>query len=267
MNEVRQVSASDEIRLRDVFGFLKRNSRLILLTMVVGAMLSAIHLVRAPKLYEAKWQMRMAQFVSGSTVSNIEEITDLAWRLQMPLSYPVAVAQTCGMPADKEFGDYLDGSLEVLPIKNVTAGVEMKFRATSTTQAGKCAEAIVMMIAAQQRALIDERMEGIREQILGYQQSLREEQQQLEVIKKSELGNFGYLAKLDKLSRLHARIDTLQEDVLLSQRHPAKLVLPVFVSSKPVSPKAKQVLAYGLLFGLMSGVLFALWRELWRKIA
>lgn len=101
--------------------------------------------------------------------------------------------------------------------------------------------------------------------MLQYQQALREEQQQLDKIKKSELDYFAYLAKLDKLSWLRTRIDVLQEEVLLSQLHPAKLIAPIYVPNKPVSLKVGLVLRLGLALGLMLGLLYTLGREGWRK--
>lgn len=263
-------AASDEISLKDIVDFLKRNQRLIVLCGFAGLLFSTAYVLLLPKKYEARWQIQMAQFINSSSnnsFSNSEEPAALIHRLRFPSSYPVAVQQSCGMPNDVKFGDYLGGALEAQVIKDVAMTVEMKFHAHSDTQARQCAEAIMAMIVAQQRGLIEEHLAGRQEQLRLYQQALREEQQQLESIKKSELGNFGYWAKLDKLSWLRTRIDALQEEALLSQLHPAKLVAPIYVPSKPVSPAVGLLLLLGVALGLMFGVLYALVRNGWRRVA
>lgn len=264
---------TDGISLKDIVDLLKRNRRLIVIWGFVGLLFSAAYVALTPKKYEARWQLQMAQIVNSSSnsysysYSNIEESSALAQRLRTSTTYPVEVQQSCSMPENGEVGDYLDGALKVEAVKNVANAVDMKVGAPSLDQAKKCAEAIVAMIVAQQSSLIEERFAGRQAQLEQYRRALREEQQQLETIKKSELGNFGYLAQLDKLSWLRGRIDALQEEAMLSQKHPAKLIAPMYVPSKPVSSKAGLVLLLGVSLGLMLGVLYALVWDGWRKWA
>lgn len=271
MQNEEQQTVSDEISLQSIVDFLRRNQRLMVFWILAGLLFSIAYLAQVPKKYEAKWQIQMAQYVNSNNSNNgnvnSEEPAELIQRLRAPTIYPIGVQQSCGMPENGEFGEYLGGTLKVDLVKNVTNAVEMKVSTTSQDQAKKCAEAIVAMIVAEQRGLIEERLAGRQAQLLKYQQAMREEQQQLETIKKSELGNFGYLAKLDKLSWLRTRIDALQEEALLSQMHPAKLIAPIYAPGKPVSSKAGLLLLLGVLLGLMLGVLSALLREGWRKAA
>lgn len=256
-------TAGDEISLKDIVDFLKRNWKLIVFCGVTGLLISSAYVILAPKKYEARWQMQMAQFSN----TNIEEPVALIERLRSPTAYPVEVRQHCGMPENGEFGDYLNNKLEVQVIKNLTKRVQFKFRAANHEQAKQCAETIVAMVMAQQRSLIEESLAGRQVQLAQYQLALTEEQKQLEKIKKSDLGNFGYLAKLDKLSWLRTRIDALQEEALLSQMHPAKLMAPIYAPSKPIPHKTGLVLLLGMSLGFMLGVLYALGREVWRKAA
>lgn len=259
-NENTQIEG-EEISLREIVDFLKRNQKLIALFGIAGLLISLAYVVLAPKEYEARWQMQMAQFSS----SNSEEPAALVQRLSSPTTYSIKVQQYCGMPENEEYGEYLNRKLEVKSIKESASTVQFKFRASSSAQAKQCAESIVKMIMEQQRGLIEERLAGRQAQLVQYQHALADEQQQLEKIKKSELGNFGYLAKLDKLSWLRTRIDALQEEALLSQMHPAKLIAPIYAPNKPVSRKAGLLLLLGIGLGLMLGVLYALGREAWRK--
>jgi len=260
MQNEKLQTEGDEISLMDIVDFLKLNQKLILFSGVAGLLISAIYVILAPKEYEARWQMQMAQYSSNSNI-NIEEPSVLVQRLKSPTAYPAEAQQQCGMPENGEYGDYLNKKLEVKTIKEAASAVQFKFRAAKPAQAKQCAEAIVSMIMTQQHSLIEEHLAGRQVQLVKYQQSLAEEQLQMEKNKKFELGNLSYLAKLDKLSWLHGRIDALQEEALLSQMHPAKLIAPIYAPSKPIAPKAGLVLPLGILLGLMLGVLYAFGRR------
>jgi capsular polysaccharide biosynthesis protein len=270
MQNEKQQNVSDEISLKDIIGFFKRNRYLIVFFGIAGLLFSTAYVILAPKKYEAHWQVQMAQFVSSSSsssIGNIEEPALLIERLRTFAAYPVAVQQSCGIPGGRDVGDYLDRSLKIKQVKYLTTVVEMELRASSTLRASQCAEALVTMIVEQQRGLIEDRLAGRKEQLLQYQQALREETRQLEKLQKSELGSFAYLSRLDKLSWLRTRIDALQEEFFLSQKHPAKLFVPIFVSSQAVSPKVRLVLLLGISLGFLLGVLLAIVRAKWRREA
>jgi LPS O-antigen subunit length determinant protein (WzzB/FepE family) len=262
-NEILQ-STDNEISMKDIAKFVKCNLKLIIGCGIAALLISSSYVILAPKQYEARWQMQMAQF---SNNSNIEEPAALVERLRSPTAYTTEVQQHCGMPANGEFGDYLDKRLDVQTIKNMTTAVSMKYRGESPLQAKQCAESIVSMIITQQRSLIEEQLAGRQAQLVRYQQTLTEEQRQLEKLNKSELGSLDFLARSDKLRWLRSRIDELQEESLLSRMHPAKLISPIYMPSNPISPKVGLVLPSWILMGLMLGILFALGREVWRKVA
>ena len=258
------------IEIADIINLIKRNARRILLFTGIGLLFAAAYVFITPKKYEARWQLQMAFFSSNNNSnsysnsnsnSNSEEPEALVQRLHFPTTYPVAVRQICGLFEEDVMNDFLAKGFESRTVKNVAASVEMKLRADSIAQAQQCAEAIVAMISKQQTQIISDRMAGRYEQLQQYQQAFQEEQQQLASITSTELGRFAYLAKLDKLSWLRSRVDALQEETLLSLKHPTKLTAPIFVSSKAVSPKVPLVILMGILLGLMAGVLYCLFRD------
>ena len=260
-----------EISLGDVMDFLVCYRRLIALWVLFGLVMASVYLVLKPGKFEAHWQVQMAQFISSNstsvsnTVSNIEEPAALVQRLRIPTAYPDEVAMSCGMPADREFGDYLGGLLKAEAVKSSNNIIDLKVIGTSPSQAKECAEGITRMIAAQQRDLIKVRLAGSQEQLDQYRRTLKEEQQELEKQKNSETSSFGYLVKWDQLSWLRTRIDALQEEVLESQLRPAKLVAPVYAPNKPVPRKFALLLSFGIAFGLMLGLLNALVIRTWRR--
>ncbi|MGC2048917.1 MAG: Wzz/FepE/Etk N-terminal domain-containing protein [Gallionella sp.] len=274
-NEILQ-RAENEISIKDIAKIIKCNFKLIVGSAIAALLISAAYIILAPKQYEARWQMQMAQFSTNITSNrnnstnsnnNSEEPAALVERLRSPTAYTADVQQNCGMPANGEFGDYLDKRLEIQTTRNMTAAVGMKYRGVSSVQVKQCAESIVSMIITQQRSMIEEQLAGRLDQLVKYQQTLAEEQRQLEKMNKSELGSMDFMARLDRLRWLRSRIDELQEESLLSRMHPAKLISPIYMPSKPISPKVGLVLASGLLIGLMLGILLIFGREVWRKTA
>ncbi|MBI5890605.1 MAG: hypothetical protein HZB47_07995 [Nitrosomonadales bacterium] len=263
MQNEKQQAASDGISLRDFVDFFKRNYQLIVGGGVAGLLFSTAYVSVEPNKYEASWQMQMAQ----ANNSNSEEPAALIQRLRMPTAYPVEVQQACGMPDGGEFSEYLGGTLKVEAIKNVTNAVGMKIRVSSPVQAKQCADAIVAMVVAQQRGLIEERLAGRSELILFIEQMLQRDMQLFESLRRNENGSLKYLAKLERINSLNARLDALKEEVLMSTQHPAKVTVPIFVPSKPVPHRLGLLLLLGVSLGLMLGVLYALGRDGWRRAA
>lgn len=243
---------------------LKTNLPLIGLFGLLGMLFSAIRLAQTPELYEARGLIQMAQLITNA---NIEEPASLIQRLRFPSTYPEAVQQSCEMPRDAQSSDYLNGTLEIGIVKNVPSAVELKVRAPSITQVKLCADALAAMIVAQHKELIEDRMNGRQEQLLRYKESFREESRLLEAVKNPVFSTITYLARLDRISWLRSRIDALEEEALLAQKHPAKLITPINVPSKPIPRNATQKLLLGGFLGLILGMLFTLGRGALRKMS
>ena len=268
MQNEMQKKISNEISLKEIFSFLQSNQRLIVIMSVIGLLFSISYLVFAPKKYEARLQIKMAQFVNGSNVSlsNIEEPAALIQRLRGPTIYPADVLQSCGIAESAEFGDYLGGVIKAEVVPNLASVISIKIIKSNPDDAKKCAEGLVSMIVFQQRDLIVDRLAGREDQLLKYKKLLQEEQQLLIKITESGPLRLSSLARLDKFIFLNSRIDALQEEVLLSKLHSAKLIAPIYSPSKSISPNVGLVLMFGFTLGLMSALLYSLWGIIWRSV-
>jgi hypothetical protein len=251
-------SVNDEISLKDIVGFLTFNYKPILLCGILGLLLSAAYLLQLPKIYEATWQMQMA---NGS-----EEPASLIDRLRVPTAYSIEVQHSCGM-SEGWAGDYLGDKLKIEAIKKLANVVDMKIRDGNLGQIKSCAGAIVAMITEQQRNLIEEKLAGSRELLQLNQHRLQRDMKLFEDLKRNENGSLKYLAKLERINSINTRIDALQEEILASQLHPAKLIAPIYVPNKPLTPKTVLWLMLGAVLGLMLGLFYALGRDWWRKAA
>lgn len=255
-NEIVQTT-SDEISLREIMTFFKRNQRFILLCGIAGLFLSAGYLMQRPKVYEASWQIELAR--------NSENTNALIERLSLPTTYSIGVQHSCGISEGEIFGDYLGGKLKVELVKKVANVVEMKVSDTSQAQVKACAESIVAMIIEQQKKLIDAKLAGQKELIPVTQQKLQRDMKLFEDLKRNGNGSLKYLAKLEYINALNTHLDALQEEVLMSQLYPAKLIAPIYAPDKPRSPKLALWVLVGLTLGLLLGMFYALARDFWRS--
>ena len=261
MQNVKQETVDVEIVLKNCIEFFRRTYRLIILMGLISLIISIAYVMLAPQKFEAVWQMQMAQQVTSTGFTNAEEPTVLIERMKSSATYPAENLQKCGISNVQDSDEYLDNALKIKIAKGLSTDVEMRFRGGSIALARQCAEGLISMIIDRQRGLIEERLLGRQDQVLRYQQAANESLQQIERIKKSELADVGYLVQMDRLGWLRSRIDTLQEEKVVSQLHPAKLTSPIIVSNKPVAPNIKKILLLGLGLGLVFGTLFAFIRE------
>lgn len=258
---------SDEISRDALVAFFTRAWKEILLSGLVALLLSGVYVAYKPNRFEARLQLKMAQFVgSDNETTDIEDPATLGLRLRFPTTYSAEILQACDLPEGGEPGEFLGGALVVNPVVNpgISSIIDISVHASSTGKVSQCAEAVVAMITMQQRAMIEDHLAARQVQLSQYEKEMQEELLQLERSKKSELGK---LAALDKLSWMRARMGALREEILLSRSCPTKLASPIYVPSKPVSPKVGVVLAIGFALGMVLGVLFAVGREEWRRAA
>lgn len=257
---------TDDISTRDIADILRRRWSGVLFSCLAGLLGAIVYIVITPSQYEASWDLQMAQLLGNTGknmgFSNSEEPGSLIERLRLQTTYPNQVLQSCRIGKEAGVGQYLNGMLKVILVKNAPSTVTMKLRANSPDIARSCALAIVGMIAQQQKGIIEERMTATRERLAAYQQALEEEEQSFAKLRiNNSASNLAYLLRLEKLNLLLERTDQLEQDILMSQKYPAKLLAPIYVSNEPVSPRVGLIIAAGLLIGLISGALFAAIRE------
>lgn len=256
---MQKQNPENEISLQDIVQFIVRRRMTLLAGVVIGLLFAVTYLYTADPVYEAKWDLQVAQFADIKGDSNVmvnsEDPSELVRRLTAPTSYPESVHKICGSGGS---GEYLDGMLKVQAIRNNTDTVRMKLYSSEPTRAKQCAEAISAMIGSQQKAMIKERTLGNAVQLDRYQSAFKDEVARLESIKKAELSNFSYLSSMDRLGWLRSQIDNLRSMDALADLFPTKVVSPVYVSSSPVSPRIVLSIVLGALLGVLLGVLYAL---------
>lgn len=269
MQELKRIRAGTDITLGDVFSLVHQNLKLILLGGIIGLLGGGLYLATTSEKFAARGQLRLAQLVSPSageqniSFMNVEEPLALIYRLRSPATYSDVVIEQCNLENAEESGEYLGGLLKVTPIKNVPNEVDFVVLHSSPELAKKCALAIVEMLMVQQREMINDRYAGYTERIAQYAEIAKEEKRQFDKVKSEEMGSFTYLSKLDRLGWLRIRMDQLEAELFLSQKHPLKLVTSIYTSNRPSSPKVRHSLLFGAVLGILLGLLYVFGREWW----
>lgn len=256
-----ETAGNDEIELKDIIEFARENFKLIAATTLVAVALSLVYLMVTPKKYEGSLLLQMAQ--QGEAV--IEAPVKLAVRLRYATSYTEAVTMACGFESLGAVGDNLGGMLKTSVLKLVPNVLELKLRATSPEEVSQCSAALSMMIAKQQHDLMEEHLIGKRATLEMLQQLETTHSKQLQYARKAEMGDYGFLVIMDKLSSLRTRIAALQEELQPTNLQSAKVLVPLNITPYPVFPNKKITLIIGLLGGVFLGVMFALIRNVVRK--
>lgn len=272
MQEVTRISPERAYGMKSLVGFALEAKWFISLCAILGFLLSIGYVYFSPNKYESKSQIQMAKYVSSisegektSTIGrryvNSETVAALVQRLRYVSTYPDAVLKQCGVENTAVRADYLGGGLQVRLVPGLENNVELIFRGGSPELAKNCLEAVVSMIAEQQRRLIEESVAGVGDLLKGYNEDLR-------VVMAEEEGQENVRAQAwevcERARWPMAKIDGLREELILAQTRPTKLLAPIVVSSTPVFPVPVRILALGIGLGLVLGLLLAWVRKEWQ---
>jgi capsular polysaccharide biosynthesis protein len=264
--------AEGEISLLDTLLFLKKTYKTILLFVVFGLLSAVLYISVTPKIYEASAQIYMAQIGNASanpnfSGTNIEEPQALISRLSTPSSFPDQVIQGCNSPGKSANGLQITNLVKFSLPKGVANIVELKTTGTSPKIAIACANAIFDLIEKTQAQLLAPYIEEIKIKLADDEIRL---QKAKELMGKSDkLGQTAsaiYLSTRDEIRYLLDEIATLKNILSPKSNRTTRLVAPIYVSDKPISPNKRIVLLVGLIGGLCLGVLIPLVCKIMLKI-
>ncbi|GAB1232703.1 Wzz/FepE/Etk N-terminal domain-containing protein [Ferrigenium sp. UT5] len=262
MNNEQPIIENDEISLWDIIDFFRNNAGLIAAVTVAVFLLAVAYVQFAPKKYEASSVVQMAKFKG----LDIETPSALGERLRHAASYSSTALTECGIANPDAVGDYLGGMIKTSTLKTLPDTLDLRVRTATPARAKQCLESVVGLIGKQQYDMVEEQLQGGNLQLAGYRQSLADEMHQLERVRKTDVANIAYLARLDQLSALRSRIDELESRNALAHASPTKLAVPISTSGSPVSPRVKLSLLIGLLLGIALGIALALAKTAWHTL-
>ena len=254
----------DEISLKDIVDFLVESWKAIVLTGILGLVVSIAYLWVAPNQYEATAQIQMAQ-ISANNINtnplgvNIEEPNLLMARLKLPTTYSAEEIKACGFESSAAPSEALVSAAKFSTVKGAGSMIELKINRDNKEAAIACAQSLFENIKASQNEIIKPYTEEAKTLLVKYQDRLTNSQSLISQADKSGAAlSAAYLANRDEVKFLTEEILRLNTFITIANTRQAKLVSPIYVSDFPVGPKKKIVLIAGLFAGLFLGFLLIL---------
>lgn len=250
-----------EIGLADIFVFIQRFWRILLIGASLGLLGAIFYLIITPKEYEGISQLQVAQLVTNknkegeASIINVENPAVLSNRLKSPKTYSEKVLDVCGF-SGKPLS--LVGSINSSIPKGATNTLEIRFKAQSQEAAITCLSEIFKMIQSQEMDLVQPYIQEANEQIEGINKRIQINQSILEKSAQLPLGSWSYFFNLDEIRRLYSERDNLKNVINLTNVYKAKLLIPPYTLGKPVAPNIYKTLVVGLILGFGLAILYVL---------
>lgn len=267
-NEINsQNNHNDEISLSDVIEFFRSSWKLIISMGLIGLVIGIFFLFFAPKQYEAVGQIQMSQLgpkgggrdILNPDGVNVEDPVLLIARFKLPSTYTSAEIEACGLK-NQDDGSYesLAEVVKISPLKPTTTVVELKIKKSSPGLAKSCLEAIFERIKQTQEAIKEPYLIKARMKIVS---SVSKQSSAKLILDRADKSGSAlsaiYLSTRDEVKALQDEISILEGFIAYGEMHRTKLISPIYVSERPVSPKRKITIVFSLLAGLFVGILVA----------
>jgi LPS O-antigen subunit length determinant protein (WzzB/FepE family) len=261
-------TSEDEISLKDIISFIQDSWKTILVTTLLGLLVAVAYIWVTPKSYEGVMQVQMSQLPAGSNGNlsplgvNIEDPLVLIARLKMPSTFDEENIHACSLSGKENAVERLVKGITATQLKGNNSVLEVKVQDASVEQVTQCLDSIFEKIKVTQKAIKEPFLEEARQKISVYEAKLKVAQS---VIARADKSNSAlsavYLSTRDEVKSLTDQILDLNNFINSGENRGAKLISPIYVSDRPVSPKKLIGLIIGLLGGIFLGILWALGRR------
>lgn len=262
-------ASEDEISIKDILDFFVASWKTILLTTLLGLLSAVAYIWVTPNSYEGVMQVQMSQLATGSNKNNvsplginIEDPAVLIARLKMPSIFDDENIAACSLSGKQNAAEKLVKKINASQLKGNGSVLEIKVESPSMAEAKQCLESIFEKIRVTQKAIKEPFLEEAKQKIKDYDTRLKESKSVIARADKSNSAlSAAYLATRDEVRQLTDEIMDLNDFITAGENRRAKLISPIYVSDRPVSPKKLIGLLVGLLGGTFLGILWAMGRK------
>lgn len=256
-----------EITLLDVIDFLKGAWKTITIFVFLGISVSIAYIFVAPNQYEATAQIKLAQInfslPTAPLGTPVEDQASLLARLQLPSNFGKSAIQACGYEEKRDPSLALAKDLKFSIARGMVNIIELRLLAPSIQKASECANAVVDQVGLLQAEMIKPYLEEAKAGLLVDNERL--DSAKKIIAKADQSGNAisaAYLAARDEATFFLVEREKKLAIIRSVEQRETKLVAPIYISEKPVSPKKSSSLLAGLFGGLFFGLVFAIGRHL-----
>jgi len=257
----------DELSFADVIDFVKESWKLITSFTALGIAASTLFFLLAPKEFEVKAQIKVAQIRDQKNmVINIEAPESLISRMAFPTSYPKETITLCGFADEKDAGMLLAKKVKLSILRQVEGIVLLQIPGTSKAEAEACVYSVYQLIKTSQAQIAAPYIQELKKKLSIEKKRLADITQVISGYDKNNI-SINYLLARDEIRYVADQMSSLQNAIIFNenQSRTANFITPIFIGEEPVYPQWRKILLIGLLLGSFSGLFFALARKLYRS--
>lgn len=282
MNE-NEMQQEDEISLFDLWETLREGWKTVVGGTAVGLAGAVVAIILLAPKYEAVAILQVGQVgqVGQAAPLQVEAPAQAIERLKSS-SFQLSVAEDLG---DQEWKELLLSSSTattrhlVVQVMKTAPVIELKVSASSSEQAKSIAEATIKGLARKQDEIAKPMVDKMKADLSITKEKLASAEKELETLSKMAMNavvkdeRFTQLSLITSLRvQKEAEVFGLRQTIMAYETalmppatQPAKALEPVYVASKPVSPKKPLLIALGLVGGLLIGVMWVFVANAWRR--
>lgn len=285
MNE-NELQQEDEISLFDLWETLREGWKTVVGGTAVGLAGAVVAIILLAPKYEAVAILQVGQVgqvgqAGQAAPLQVEAPAQAIERLKSS-SFQLSVAEDLG---DQKWKELLLSSstattrhLAVQVMKTAPV-IELKVSASSPEQAKSIAEATIKGLARKQDEIAKPMVDKVKADLSITKEKLASAEKELETLSKIAMNavvkdeRFTQLSLITSLRvQKEAEVFGLRQTIMAYETalmppatQPAQALEPVYVASKPVSPKKPLLIALGLVSGLLVGVMWVFVANAWRR--
>jgi LPS O-antigen subunit length determinant protein (WzzB/FepE family) len=263
-----------EISMKDIIDFLIEFWMSIVVSGILGFLVSIGYLIVTPNEYQATAQIQVAQMsVNNSNNNNnnllgvnIEDPNLLIARFNLPSTYSDEVIKVCGFENMSSPAESLASSAKFSAFKGVSSIVELKINRDTKEIAINCAQSLFESVKTSQYQILKPYIEESKAQLIKYEARLAVVESLVSSAHNSDSSlSAVYVVNRDEIKFLTEEILRLNAFISTANIRQTKLVSPIYAADAPVFPKKKVSLIVGLITGLLLGLLFVIGKRAFKN--
>lgn len=237
-----------------VINMIQKNRKIFFIFGSIGIIGGFMFVGISPVKYEAVAVIELQRVFVNETTKAVETPGMLAMRLSMPSTYESKVIEACGL--EKNDGETMASLVNTKLRKNMPETIEMHVKRNTPELAERCTRAVFESVQMQEKLMVRPMLDNLRRDLIKAEGRLANRKKQVLLLTQKcnkDIQAIIYFAMRDEENALLAQIEKLNVAINGITENGAKLQVPIWTYSKPVSSRNFSSLIVGLLGGLLMG--------------
>ncbi len=250
------------LSLKEFLRTIRKSWITILIFAIIGLITALVYLQFVPNSYLATAQVQLSQ-IRGANYewSNLEDPNLLLARMKSPTSFSDKSLVACQYASRFEMVKNVQLSL----VKALPPSVEISVKNLSPTLSISCAEAVVEDLKNYEEDLVGKKIVQYKEWLEYYSAKMNKLKKDYRLLPayQGAIASVDEIAARDQIKWITEKVLSLDGVIRFADEGAGRLLSPIFVSPKPVSPKSLIIEIAGFLLGLMIGLFVGIFRNVY----